>query len=136
MLTVDAALDRGIDVAAVPGPVHSAASAGTNQLLVDGARPVRHAGDVLQALGDLRPWPRPAQLPLPGTEIDPVGAAPIDRLDAGLRRVLDAVDWTPTPVGTVAGRTGLGIAPLSMTLHRLEGLRLVRDGGGWWERTR
>jgi len=136
LLTVDAALDRGIDVAAVPGPVHSPASTGTNQLLVDGARPVRHAGDVLQALGDLRPWPPPAQLPLPGTEIDTARAAPPDRLDAGAQRVLDAVDWTPTPVGTVAGRTGLAIAPLSMALHRLEGLGLVRDGGGWWERTR
>jgi hypothetical protein len=36
----------------------------------------------------------------------------------------------------VAGRTGLAIVPLSVSLHRLEGLGLVRDGGGWWERIR
>jgi len=51
LLTVDEALARGVEVAAVPGPVRSPASGGTNQLLVDGAIPVRHAGDVLGVLG-------------------------------------------------------------------------------------
>ncbi len=51
MITVEAALARGRDVRAVPGPVHSPASAGTNQLLYDGAGPVRGAQDVLDALG-------------------------------------------------------------------------------------
>jgi DNA processing protein len=57
MLTVTAAAERGIDVLAVPGPITSPASAGTNQLLHEGLAPVRHAGDVLAALGDFRPWP-------------------------------------------------------------------------------
>jgi predicted Rossmann fold nucleotide-binding protein DprA/Smf involved in DNA uptake len=62
MLTVAAAADRGIDVLAVPGPVNSPASIGTNQLLHEGVGPARHAGDVLAALGDLRSWPPPAPL--------------------------------------------------------------------------
>jgi DNA processing protein len=65
MLTVSAAADRGIDVLAVPGPVTSASSIGTNQLLHEGAAPVRHAGDVLAALGDLRPWPPKPTKPPP-----------------------------------------------------------------------
>jgi DNA protecting protein DprA len=59
LLTVEAAIHRGIEVRVVPGPVHSPASAGTNQLLYDGAGPIRHARDVLDALGMLRPDPPP-----------------------------------------------------------------------------
>jgi DNA processing protein len=57
LLTAEAALARGIDVAAVPGPVRSPASEGTNQLLADGPAPVRHAGDVLDMLGRVAAWP-------------------------------------------------------------------------------
>jgi DNA processing protein len=126
MLTVEAALARGVDVMAVPGPVHSPASAGTNQLLVEGPTPVRHAGDVMDALGDVRPWPSEAQLSFPGT----------GRLDRQARRILDAVDWTPTPPNVIAERAGLAIAPLSVALHRLEELGLIREHGGRWERVR
>ncbi|MDQ1394003.1 MAG: processing protein, partial [Acidimicrobiaceae bacterium] len=64
MLTVAAAADRGIEVLAVPGPVNSPASVGTNQLLHEGVGPARHAGDVLAALGDLRSWPPSAPSPV------------------------------------------------------------------------
>jgi DNA processing protein len=49
--TVDAAIRRGIEVGAVPGPIHSSASAGTNTLLHEGATPIRSAQDVLDSLG-------------------------------------------------------------------------------------
>ena len=51
LITADAAIARGIEVRVVPGPVHSSASAGSNQLLYDGPGPVRNAQDVLDALG-------------------------------------------------------------------------------------
>ncbi|MGH9061336.1 MAG: DNA-processing protein DprA, partial [Acidimicrobiales bacterium] len=57
LITADAALARGRDLRVVPGPVHSPASAGTNQLLYDGAGPVRHAEDVLDCLGLIRDRP-------------------------------------------------------------------------------
>ncbi len=50
MHTVEAALARGIPVAAVPGSVRSAASEGTNALIADGAHLVRDADDVLALL--------------------------------------------------------------------------------------
>jgi DNA protecting protein DprA len=50
MYTVDAAARRGIPVCAVPGSVRSAASSGTNGLLVDGCIPVRDAADVQTAV--------------------------------------------------------------------------------------
>ena len=49
--TVDEASDRGISVVVVPGSTRSPASDGTNALLIDGATPVRDAGDVLDVLG-------------------------------------------------------------------------------------
>ena len=51
MHTVDSALERDRVVLAVPGPVRSPASSGTNALLAAGCAPCRDAGDVLVALG-------------------------------------------------------------------------------------
>lgn len=51
LLTADEAIDRGRPVLAVPGSVLSSASDGTNQLLFEGAVPVRDAADVLDHLG-------------------------------------------------------------------------------------
>jgi DNA processing protein len=129
MLTVTAALDRGIDVLAVPGPVTSPASAGCNELLRSCGIPVRHARDVLDELGDFRPW-QDGQGRLPGV------APPAVKLDRPARQILSAVGYTPTPVAAVVERTGLAPAALSTTLMKLEGLGLIRGHGGWWERTR
>ncbi len=60
--TVAAGLARGVTIMAVPGSVRSPASAGTNQLLVDGAAPARHADDVLAAV-DLAVVGRPRIAP-------------------------------------------------------------------------
>lgn len=157
MLTVAAAADRGIDVLAVPGPVTSASSAGTNQLLHEGVAPVRDAGDVLAALGDLRPWPPPARpgpsdgQPKAKRQRGPAHVQPSPPIAEALRptsaswgrpvhlepperRVLNSVDRTPTSTGVIADRTGLPIGALSVVLLHLEGLGLVRGEGTWWER--
>ncbi len=49
------AAEQGREVFAVPGNVDSPASAGTLQLLRDGAKLVRHAEDILEDLGALAP---------------------------------------------------------------------------------
>ena len=50
LITADLAADLGRDLGAVPGPVTSRASAGTNALLAGGACLVRDAQDVLDAM--------------------------------------------------------------------------------------
>ncbi len=50
MITANLAADLGRELGAVPGPVHSRASAGTNDLLAGGACLVRGASDVLEVL--------------------------------------------------------------------------------------
>lgn len=52
LITVDHALDLGVDVWAVPGPIEEVSCAGSNRLLVDGARPlVSIDGFVAEVLG-------------------------------------------------------------------------------------
>jgi DNA processing protein len=51
LITADFALELGRDVFAVPGEITSALSAGTNDLLRQGAAPLLSAEDVLDALG-------------------------------------------------------------------------------------
>lgn len=51
LITVDEAAARGVEVAAVPGSVNSPACDGTNELLMDGAAPVRNGLDICQMLG-------------------------------------------------------------------------------------
>jgi DNA processing protein len=50
LITAEMALEGGRLVGAVPGPVNSWRSSGTNRLLADGAAVVRHAQDVLDLL--------------------------------------------------------------------------------------
>jgi DNA processing protein len=47
LITAEAALDQGRDVLAVPGPVTSPTSVGTNRLLRDGAAPILELDDLL-----------------------------------------------------------------------------------------
>lgn len=49
--TADFALEQGQDVFAVPGPITSTMSAGTNNLIKNGAHPITGADDVLEILG-------------------------------------------------------------------------------------
>jgi DNA processing protein len=51
LITARHALDQGIEVLAVPGPISAATSRGPNRLLRDGAAPVLEARDVLEAIG-------------------------------------------------------------------------------------
>jgi DNA processing protein len=63
--TVEYALELGKEVFAVPGPIGSPMSAGTNQLLKEGARLVTSARDVLEELHGVGLPPRRAPSPTP-----------------------------------------------------------------------
>jgi DNA processing protein len=79
LITAGMALDLGRSVGAVPGQVNSWMSTGTNQLLVDGAVPVRDAQDVLDhLLGAGSPNVRE-----PGPELDPQLRSILEHVEAG-----------------------------------------------------
>jgi len=138
--TVEAALGRGTDVGAVPGPVHGAASVGTNTLLHEGAIPVRGAWDVLDALGVFRDEatsnerpPRPSHqsgvAPQPGQATDHKAPARLGRLEA---RVLGAVAWQPLCLEDIVERSGLPAAAVVVALERLEDEGAIYGEAGWW----
>jgi DNA processing protein len=121
LITAQAAVERSVDVMAVPGSVRNRAAAGTNQLLRDGAAPVTGVDDVLMALGldnrragvaryDPRALPR-------GVEAD----------------VLAACRDDPRTLDDIVVGLDLSVADAAMTLARLERAGWVRDAGGWFE---
>jgi len=128
--TVDAALDRGVEVAAVPGPVLSPASAGTNMLLREGAHLVRSAQDVLDIVGL-----QPSRLPLvpsncaPGSEAEPGGArGPVER------SVLQVLGRRPQTVDEVVERAGLPLGAVLVALDALKERGAASEQAGWWSR--
>ena len=145
LITAEAAIERGVEVRVVPGPVHSPASAGSNQLLYDGPGPVRHARDVLDAIGLLRPEStarapagpagRPAGAP-GGTDAPVAGSAPTRPADPKSRRVFEALDWRPTSTGQLMTRTGLDVASVMLALDDLVTCGFAGSEGGWWVRRR
>lgn len=119
MYTVDEALRRDRKVLAVPGSVRSAASAGTNWLLSQGAEVACEPDDVLAALGLAGAGADQ------GTLLDP---RPKPTGDG--RRVLRALGWEPATLDVLARRTGLALATLAVAVDGLESDRWVdRDGG-------
>jgi predicted Rossmann fold nucleotide-binding protein DprA/Smf involved in DNA uptake len=118
LLTADAALARGVEVRVVPGPVGSPAAAGTNQLLYDGAGPVRDATDVLDALGLLRDAPsrQPRSRPVPPSVHAGEGRPVSPRLPG-----LPGLSEPDAPPGSPL-RSGLAVRPVSPGPPGLPGL--------------
>jgi DNA processing protein len=115
LITADLALDLGREVCAVPGPVLSWRSSGTNALLREGATLVRGPGDVLELLG--REPAEPA----------PLGAPP--DLPAPLARVLAAVEDGADTVAALSASPA-DAAAAAAALAELEVLGLVVRGPG------
>jgi DNA processing protein len=122
LITVDAALDRGVPVMAVPGNPSNRAAAGSNALLRDGAAPAIDANDVL------------TQLQLDHSLV--AGTARIERRrrprpeDLVVYRV---VADEPRTIDGVLLATGLSLAEAAMCLGRLEAAGWLAEADGWFE---
>lgn len=120
--TVDAAVERGRRVMAVPGSVRNSAAAYTNGLLADGFPPARDALDVVTALGL-------SSAEHPGTALD---RRPVP--EGGDASVLDAIGWETAGLEEIVLRSGRDPTATSVSLARLETLGWIESGGGWWRR--
>ena len=118
LITADFALELGRDVFAVPGEITSALSAGTNDLIRQGATPLLGAGDVLEALGLERTPPR-----VP------------DTLSAGARTLLDPLSETARTLDELGRLTGLESAAMAAALTELELAGLVASADGMYRTT-
>jgi DNA processing protein len=123
-ITVEAAIKRDVTVMAVPGPITSSSSAGTNRLLVDGVAPALGADEVLMALGLNSGRAETLQL------FRPFEA----ELSSDATAVLNALDFAPTPTERLITSSGLSPGRLAVALEELKAGRLASGGGGWWNR--
>jgi DNA processing protein len=114
LITAEMAADCGRIVGAVPGPVNSWRSAGTNALLADGACLIRDAGDVLEAI--LGPGAAPDARPGEGRALSE---------DEGT--VLDAIEGGAGATDRIVSATGLPPGVVLAAISRLELAGLVRS---------
>ena len=131
LITAEIALDQGREVMAVPGHPFDARAAGCNQLIRDGARLVRHAGDVIEALGlESRTLSRAEspQPPLPGPMPAP---RPLADLSALHSRILSRLG--PSPLAEDQLIRDLALPPATVTAElvtlELDG-QIRRQPGG------
>lgn len=103
LITASQALETGRLVAAVPGPIDVPQSAGTNELLRDGAQVVGSIADAIALAGLTRPPRRPA-----------AEVAPADRA------VWDALSRGALDLDTIAARTALPAREVMAAVTRLE----------------
>jgi DNA processing protein len=116
LITASHAAEQGRTVFAVPGPIDSPASAGTNALIREGAVLVRGAEDVIEELEGIRAPAAPAPRPI----------APPPELDEVQRRLWEFLGEGPRHLDEMAQRLGLPVPQLSGTLLTLEMKKVVR----------
>lgn len=104
LITAEMAGDCGRGVGAVPGPVNSWRSSGTNMLLADGAAVIRGSQDVLDRLLGV------------GAAAAAEGPPPVPDDQA----VLDAVEAGATHADRIAAASGLGADRAAASIARLE----------------
>ena len=113
LITADFALELGREVFAVPGEITSGLSAGTNDLLRQGAAPLTAVRDVLEALG-----------------IEPQPAAGVSSVSDAAVAVLSILDDGACGADELTRATGLSSAEVAAALVELElgGLAAQADG--------
>ena len=121
LITAAQAIERDVQVMAVPGPVGKRASAGTNALLCDGATPVTCADDVLTALSFQHSRSAVVASDL---RARPAGA------DVAVYRVVHA---DPRTIDGVSLALGLSLVEAAMSLARLQSAGWVAQADGWFE---
>jgi DNA processing protein len=110
LITVEHALDLGLDVFAVPGPIDLPACRGSNGLLADGAQPLVSVTDFVRD-----------ELGVASTEVRDDGAAgPSVAANGEEARVLACLERGTASVDHVASAVGLDVPSTLTVLSRLE----------------
>lgn len=127
--TASAALDQGREVLAVPGPITSRTSAGTNQLLrASGAAPYLQLDDVLDFFPEVA-----------ASKVNRAAGAAVagaEALRADLRRVFDVLDGAVRSIDGLADELQLDPATVLRAASELEIAGLAEGGAGGFRRAR
>lgn len=128
LITARFALEEGREVLATPGFPTDPRSAGANRLIRDGATLVRSADDVLAALPQNEPAPRPKRKPRPARQSPAMDAAPAAAVEpaepsgeaAPADRVRAALAAAPTTVDELTRECQLSASTVAAILQELE----------------
>lgn len=116
LITVEFALEQGREVFAVPGPIHSSKSAGTNKLIRNGAALVSSAADILQDLN----WTAAT------AQQEARQALPEDPIEAAL---LGLIGYEPRHIDELGREAGFAAPAASAALAMLELKGFIRQAG-------
>ena len=113
LITAGHAADQGRDVFAVPGPIHSRMSRGTNRLIRDGAILIRDVDDIIEHLGPLA-----SVLPMKeGNSIHHPAELKLNEIET---QVLQAISPSAMDIDEIIVRSGVPVARVLSTLTVLE----------------
>src|SRR5437870_8783096 len=117
LITVGFALEQGRDVFAVPGPITSRMSAGTNNLLKQGAKCVTSAQDILEELN----------MDMVAEHVEAARALPTHPTE---RMLLELLQDSPQHIDQLTNLSGLPASTISAILTMMELKGMVRHIGG------
>lgn len=122
LITVDHALDLGREVWTVPGPIDGPACVGSNQLLIEGARPIVDLDAFVAEVCATAPASAPRRSTPDGEPEGAWGVVPgVDVADRSTEvAVLKALDRETLEATELAGRTRLDVAEVLAALTLLE----------------
>jgi DNA processing protein len=115
LITVDAALNQGREVLAVPGPITSPTSVGANRLIRDGATPLLEPLDLLTHFPELTPTAPPREFPKAVT----ARSLP-EHLSDAERAIATVLDDHPTHIDEIVARTARPVHQVLAVLSSLE----------------
>jgi DNA processing protein len=126
LITARFANDLGREVFAIPGSIHNPLARGCHALIRQGAKLVEEAGDIFVELAPLLQLD--LQLPPPAAEPGSTQAPQFE--DPAYAKLLECVDFAPTPLARLIERSGLTAAEVSSMLLVLELQGLVEASPG------
>jgi len=117
LITADFAAEQGRDVFSVPGGINAPQSIGTNRLIQQGAQPLLHPQEILDALN----------LTQVNEQVIARRVIPDDPAEAN---VLSVLSQEPIHIDDLSNQTGIPIEILSATLAMMGLKGMVRQVGG------
>lgn len=120
LITANTALKQNRDVLAVPGPVHSKLSKGTNELLKTGAGVVTEPADLFQALNLTQPEQKQTRFQ-PESKSEEMVYAAISKEPCHIDKIIDACNLPPAKTTSI-----LSMLEMKEAVRKLDGQRFIR----------
>ncbi|OGW94292.1 MAG: DNA protecting protein DprA [Omnitrophica bacterium RIFCSPLOWO2_02_FULL_45_16] len=129
LITADFALEQGREVFAVPGKISSLTSAGTHDLIKDGAKLVQTADDIMEELKlhIIEPMTGEKKYLRDDLINSKTGAYICNSLTDDERRVYKTLSDEPLYIDDIIKETKVGIGKIAKALLNLELKRLIKE---------